>query len=130
MNLVLWALQGILAAAFGLFGTQKLVTPWEELAASQAWANAFSPGMVVAIGVAEVLGTLGVILPAATRIVPVLTPIAAVGLGLTMIGAGITNVTQDDPGGLVLNIPLLAIAAVVAWGRFGPFAITGGRPAS
>ncbi|HEX4704446.1 MAG TPA: DoxX family protein, partial [Pseudonocardiaceae bacterium] len=74
------------------------------------------------IGTAELLGGLGLVLPAALKIAPVLTPIAAAALGVTMIGALITHTRLRDP---VVNfapsIVLLVLSAFVAWGRFGPY---------
>lgn len=123
MKVVLWILQLALAVQFTLAGLAKLTTPYAELAAEQVYARPFAPWMIIAIGVAELLGAIGVILPALTRVLPVLTPIAATGLGLTMIGAAIVNVTQGAAGAVPLNAGLLVIAAIVAWGRFGRYAV-------
>jgi VIT1/CCC1 family predicted Fe2+/Mn2+ transporter len=69
-----------------------------------------------------VLGAAGLILPAALDIVPVLVPIAATGLALLMLGAAVTHARRKESTNIVVNIVLLALAAFVAWGRFGPYA--------
>jgi hypothetical protein len=70
-----------------------------------------------------VLGALGLVLPAATRVLPVLAPIAATGLVVTMIGATITNIALGEPATAVFAALLGVVEALVAWARFGPGAI-------
>ena len=78
MNITLWIIAGFLAAAFLAAGAMKLAWPKAKLAESgMAWTEGFTDGQVKAIGVVEVLGALGLILPAALDIAPILTPIAA-----------------------------------------------------
>jgi hypothetical protein len=72
---------------------------------------------------AEVVGAIGLILPAALDIAPVLTPIAALGLGLTMLGAAATHVRRGELQALPANVVLLALAIFVAIERFGPHAL-------
>ena len=86
-----------------------------------AWVDDFSPTSVRLIGTAEILGALGLVLPAVTGIAPILTPIAAVGLVVIMVGAAITHVRRKEPAIVPANIVLLVLAVVVAWGRFGPY---------
>lgn len=122
MNVVLWVLAGVLAAAFLAAGAMKATQPKEKLATNMAWVEDFSPGMVKTIGALEVLGALGLILPAATGIAPILTPLAATGLVLTMMGAVATHLRRGEP--LVASLPAIVLgllSAVVAWGRFGPY---------
>jgi uncharacterized membrane protein YphA (DoxX/SURF4 family) len=122
VNVVLWVLQGLLAAGFLGSGGLKLAQPYEKLSKTLGWVSHFRPPVVRLIGVAEVLGGLGLILPAATHIAPILTPIAAVGLAVTMIGAVITHVRLRDPiSQMAPSAVLLVLSAVVAWGRFGPY---------
>jgi uncharacterized membrane protein YphA (DoxX/SURF4 family) len=122
MNIVLWVIAGLLAAAFLAAGTMKLIQPKETLTASgMAWAEDFSPGMIKTIGALEVLGAIGLIVPAALDIAPVLVPLAAVGLVLVMVGAAIAHARRKENQMIVINVVLLALAAVVAWGRFGPY---------
>ena len=78
----------------------------------------FSQPSVRTIGVLEVLGAIGIVLPALTGIVPSLTPLAALGLVLTMIGAALTHLRRAEYGGITVTAVLLILAAFVAYGRF------------
>jgi uncharacterized membrane protein YphA (DoxX/SURF4 family) len=123
VNVVLWIAAGLLAAAFLAAGLMKLTQPRKKLADSgMAWVEDFGDGTVKAIGALEVLGAIGLILPAALGILPVLVPMAATGLALIMVGAAITHARRREPPAIVVNLALLALAAFVAWGRFGPYA--------
>jgi uncharacterized membrane protein YphA (DoxX/SURF4 family) len=122
MNVVLWIVAGLLALTFLASGLMKLAQPKEKLAASGlAWTEDFSSGAVKGIGALEALAAIGLILPAALNIAPVLTPLAAAGLVVVMIGAAITHARRKEYQGIVINAVLLVLAAVVAWGRFGPY---------
>jgi uncharacterized membrane protein YphA (DoxX/SURF4 family) len=122
MNVTLWILQAALAAMFGLAGVMKSTQPKDKLAEKLPWVKDFSPGVVKFIGVAELAAALGLILPAALDIAPVLTPLAATGLVVIMIGAIITHARRKEPQAIAFNAVLLIVAAVIAWGRFGPYA--------
>ncbi len=123
MNVVLWIVAGLLAVAFLAAGLMKLTQPKKKLADSgMGWTEDFSDGAVKGIGALEVLGAAGLILPAALDIVPVLVPIAATGLALLMLGAAVTHARRKESPNIVVNVVLLALAAFVAWGRFGPYA--------
>jgi uncharacterized membrane protein YphA (DoxX/SURF4 family) len=123
VNVVLWIVAGLLAVAFLAAGLMKLAQPKKKLADSgMGWTEDFSDGAVKGIGALEVLGAVGLILPAALGIVPVLVPIAATGLALLMLGAAVTHARRKESPNIVVNIVLLALAAFVAWGRFGPYA--------
>ncbi|MGW1028183.1 DoxX family protein [Streptomyces sp. NPDC002577] len=123
MNITLWIIASILAAGFLAAGLMKVSQPREKLAASgMAWAGDFSPGAVKAIGAAEALGALGLILPAALDIAPALVAWAAVGLAVTMVGAVVVHVRRKENQAIAAPLVLLVLAAVVAWGRFGPYA--------
>lgn len=123
MNVVLWVIAVLLALVFLIAGLMKLAQPKEKLAASgMAWTEDFSAGAVKGIGVLEVLGALGLILPAISGIAPVLTPLAALGLALVMVGAISVHVRRKENQPIIINVVLLVLAAVVAWGRFGPYA--------
>ena len=122
MNIVLWIIAGLLAVAFAGAGLMKLAQPKEKLAASgMGWTEQFSPGAIKAIGALEVLAAIGLILPAVLDIAPVLVPLAALGLVLMMIGAAITHARRKENPMIGANLVLLILAAVVAWGRFGPY---------
>jgi uncharacterized membrane protein YphA (DoxX/SURF4 family) len=121
MNVTLWILQAVLAAMFGMAGVMKSTQPKDKLAEKLPWVEDFSPGVVRFIGVAELSAGLGLILPAALGIAPILTPLAAVGLVLIMIGAIITHARRKEQSAIAFNTVLLIVAAVIAWGRFGPW---------
>lgn len=123
MNVVLWIIAGLLAAAMLAAGAMKALQPKEKLIASgMGWAQDFSAGQVKAIGVLEVLGAIGLILPALLDIAPILVPLAAVGLAVTMLGAVVVHVRRNEIPGAVPSVVLFLLAVVVAWGRFGPYA--------
>lgn len=122
MDIFLWVLQGLLAAMFGLAGVMKTTQPKEKLAGNMPWVDDFSLGTVRFIGAMELLAALGLILPAATGIATVLTPLAAVGLAVTMVLAAATHARRKESSAIAMNAVLLIVTAVVAWGRFGPYA--------
>lgn len=122
MNIVLWIVAGLLAAIFLLAGLMKVSQPKEKLATNMAWVEDFSPGQVKAIGLVEILGAIGLILPAATGIAVILTPLAALGLALTMLVAAIVHVRRKEFPMVAINLVLMALALFVAIGRFGPYA--------
>ena len=125
MNIALWIIAGLLAASFLGSGGSKIVLPTEKLAAyGLKFVEDFSPGAIKAIGVAEILAAIGLILPAAFGIAPILVPVAAAGLVLLMVGAVITHLRRHEPQGLPMSLFLLVLAAIVTWGRFGPQSFT------
>ena len=114
MTYLLWIVQVLLALVFLFTGGMKLIMPIEEMTAQMPL-----PGWFVRfLGVAQVLGALGLILPGLTRIRPGLTPLAAAGLVIIMIGA--TVVTLVLMGVVMALIPLVVmlLAAFVAYGRW------------
>ncbi len=121
MNITLWIIAGLLAAAFFMAGLMKLTQRKEKLAANMPWVEDFSAGQVKAIGVVEILGALGLILPAALDIAPILTPLAAAGLAVTMLLAAFVHARRGEKQNIVVNLVLFALAAFVAVMRFGPY---------
>ena len=119
MNTFLWIAQGILAAMFMMTGIMKVVQKKEAMADKMGFVEDFSQMQVTGIGVLEIMGAMGVILPWATGILPWLTPLAAVGLALTMVGAFLTHLRRKEliPMGVV-NIMLFSLALFTAYGRF------------
>jgi hypothetical protein len=114
MNIVLWIIQGLLAALFLFAGGMKLIMPIEEMTKEIAMPG----GFLRFIGVAEVLGAIGLILPWLLRIRPNLTPLAAAGLVIIMIGAtAVTLISGDIPTALV-PFAVGLLAAFVAYGRW------------
>lgn len=117
MDTALWIAQGVLAAMFLMVGSMKLMRSKAQLAERMEWVNDFSSGTIKFIGIAEVLGAIGVILPWALWTVPILTPIAAAGLGLVQILAAITHGRRKEYKMWGINFFLLALAAFVAIAR-------------
>ena len=117
MNTAIWIAQGLLAVVFAFSGLSKLIQPYERLAQQMGYVNDFSPNTFRAIGVAEVLGAAGVVLPALTDILPWLTPTAAIGLVLVMLGAMATHLRRREYAMIAINLVLLALAVFVAYGR-------------
>lgn len=114
MTIALWIVNGLLALAFLFAGVTKLARPKEALTtAGMAWVEDFSSPAVKGIGTAEVLAALGLILPFATGIAVVLTPIAAIGLVLLMAGAVITHLRRKEAFIPPLVLGLLAAASAV-----------------
>jgi uncharacterized membrane protein YphA (DoxX/SURF4 family) len=120
MNIVLWVIAGFLAAAFAAAGFMKATTPKKKLAENMDWVEDFSDRTVKLIGVVEILGAIGLVLPAATDIAPVLTPLAASGLALTMVLAALTHVRRKEYPMIGVNVVLGGLALFVAIMRFGP----------
>ena len=113
----LWVVQGLLAAALGMAGFIKITTPMDQLSEmGLTYVNSFGSGMVHFIGISEILAALGLILPAALRIRPVLTPIAAVAISIIMILATGYHLMNNEP--FIVTVILFGLAAFVAWGRF------------
>jgi uncharacterized membrane protein YphA (DoxX/SURF4 family) len=122
MNLALWIVAIVLAVGFTASGLMKLLVPKDKLVSSgQGWAQDVTPTNIRLIGVVEVLGAVGLILPAVTHIVPILVPLAAVGLVLVMVGAAAVHARRKEIPNIGVNVVLLALAVFVAWGRFGPY---------
>lgn len=121
MNIALWVVQGVLAAAFLMAGGMKLAKPHGELAEQMDWVEDFSPQAVKLIGVVELFGAIGLVLPGVTGIAPVLVPLAAVGLGIDMVGAAVLHARRSETQMMVSNAVLFVLAAFIAWGRFGDY---------
>jgi uncharacterized membrane protein YphA (DoxX/SURF4 family) len=118
----LWIVQVLLAAIFLVTGTVKLTQPRQKMAAGpMRWAADVTDGQFRTIGLLEVLGALGLILPAALGVAPLLTPLAAVGLALTMIGAIHVHVRHGEANRLAVPIAVLALALFVAIEGFGTY---------
>ncbi|MEW2134084.1 DoxX family protein [Streptomyces sp. NPDC005435] len=122
MNIVLWVIAALLAAAFLFSGLFKLALSHEKYVAAQDWAAGAPRWAPRAIGTLEVLAAIGVVLPAIVNVAPILVPIAATGLVLVMIGAVAMHLRREEIPALAPSGVLLILAAVVAWGRFGPYA--------
>ncbi len=110
-----WILAGALALSSLFAAGLKFARTQDQLyAMGQEWVEDFSPNSIKGIGVAELLGAIGVILPPLTQIAPVLAPIAAIGIAVLQVGAGITHVRRKEYRMLSANGPLVILAVVVA----------------
>jgi len=119
MNIALWIAQGLLAAMFGMAGIMKTTQPKEKLGEQMPWVLDL-PQWVRFIGLVELLGAIGVVVPWATGILPILTPIAAASLALVMLLAIIYHIrAKDDTKSYAPSVFLLLLSAFVAYGRFG-----------
>ena len=118
MNIVLWVVQILLALAFAMAGFMKVSQPIDKLETRMGWVKEVGRRGVRLIGSLELLGAIGLILPAVTGIWPWLTPVAAAGLALTMVGAMITHGRRGEYSGIGANVVLLVLALFVVYGRF------------
>lgn len=123
MNIVLWVLASLLAVVFLGAGGSKLAQLKAKLAADprMAWTEDFQEGQLKGIGAVEVLGALGLVLPAALGIAEVLTPLAAAGLAVTMVGAVATHARRGEKQAVVPPAVLGVLLVVLAVLRFGPY---------
>lgn len=114
----IWVVQVLLAAVYGMAGFNKVsLTPDALVQMGMGFVASVPLGLVRFIGVAELAGALGMLLPAATRVLPGLTPLAALGLSAIQILAMPVHVSRGEYGVLPVNIVLLAMALFVYWGR-------------
>jgi hypothetical protein len=117
LHIGLWVAQVLLAVGFGMAGLMKTTTPIDQLAQKMPWV-ADLPHLVRFIGLSELAAALGLVLPAATRIKPALTALAAAGLVVVMVLAAAFHVSRGELGALPVNFVLGGLAAFVAWGRW------------
>jgi uncharacterized membrane protein YphA (DoxX/SURF4 family) len=117
VNIALWISQVLLALGF-LFAGWMHAIRFQEAKKQMAWVRDVQEPLARLIGAAEILGAIGLILPALTRILPWLTPLAASGLALLMILASAFHISRKELRNLSSNLPLLALALFVAVGRF------------
>jgi uncharacterized membrane protein YphA (DoxX/SURF4 family) len=119
VNIVLWIIQVLLALLFLFAGGMKLVISPEVLQSMGSPNQIVLPGLFVRfIGVCEVLGGLGLILPGLLRIRPGLTPLAAAGLVIIMIGATVLSFAADGMAAAIIPFVTGILAAFVAYGRW------------
>jgi hypothetical protein len=120
VNIAVWIVSGLLAAAYLFVGGTKLLTSKERLAENPsmaAAAEALSATSIKLIGGVEVAGALGLILPWLTGIAPILTPAAAVGLALLQVGAAVFHGRRGEYERWPVNAVFLVLAVFVAVGR-------------
>ena len=118
MKYVLWIVQALLGVAHVGLGLGKLTQPYEQQAQMMAWVSAVPEPVIRFIGAAELLGGLGLLLPSATRIMPGLTPLAALGIVVIQTLALLFHVTRGEFSYLPANLVIGLLAALVAYGRW------------
>ncbi|OBH17979.1 DoxX family protein [Mycolicibacter sinensis] len=127
MNTALWIIAGVVATGFVAGGAALLLLPKEKyraLGANQHWVDDFGGSHLKAIGTLKLIGAIGLVLPAAVGVAPLLVPIAACGLMLFMAGAATIRLRRSEWGYLAGDLVFIALFAFLAWGRFAlqPFA--------
>ncbi len=116
LHIALWVVQVALALAFGMIGVTKLTTSEADLIQqSGELIEKYGVGLIRFIGISEVLGAIGLILPAALRILPVLTPLASLGLAIIMVLATALHASKGEP--IVTQVIFLLLTLFVVWGR-------------
>jgi hypothetical protein len=113
----LWIAQALIFLAFASAGLAKLLMPIPQLAAMMPWAGQYSEAFVRAIGVIDLAGGIGVLLPALPRIMPSLTVLAALGCSVLQVFALVFHISRGEAAVTPLNFVLLALAIFVLWGR-------------
>ncbi len=117
MTVILWIDQGLLAAAYLLAGVPKMTLPMAALSKRVSWASTVPTSLMRFIGVSEMLGAIGLILPMVTGILPWLTVAAAMGLIVLQLCAVVFHISRGELNGVPINAVLIALALVIAVGR-------------
>ncbi|MFG1907206.1 DoxX family protein [Kribbella sp. NPDC048928] len=119
MNVAVWIISGVLAALFLLSGAAKAPATKASLGANprMGWATPFPIGLIKFIGVAEIAGALGLILPRVFDTATWLVPAAAIGLAATMLGAIVTHGRRSEYPNVAINTILLVLTVFVAVAR-------------
>ncbi len=115
MNIAYWILAGLLALFYLYAGGKKVAQSKEQLQPMMGWVDRTPMPAVRAIGVIELLGAIGLILPPATGIAPVLALVAAIGFVVLQIGATVVHLRRGEAKVTGLNVALIVVAAVTAW---------------
>lgn len=115
MEIAYWILAALLAVFFLYAGGRKVVQSREQLLPMMGWVDRTPMPLVRTIGVLEVLGAAGLVLPPLTGIAPALAVAAAVGLALIQVGGIVLHVSRGEARLIGLNIGLLAALAATAW---------------
>ena len=115
-NTLIWVLQWFFGVYFILVGISHFIVP-EGLPSQMDWMYALDDSTHIVVGIAEILGGLGLILPSVTRIQPQLTVYAAAGLVLVMIGAAVFHVNRGEGVSIAQNVIIGALLAFIGYGR-------------
>jgi uncharacterized membrane protein YphA (DoxX/SURF4 family) len=118
MNTTLWILQSLIAAIFLYSGVQKSIYSEQKLVTrGQTGVEGLSAGLIRFIGISEILGTIGIILPLLLHILPILTTISAICFAVIMIPAAIIHYKRHEPKNVFTNCVLFLICVFIAYGR-------------
>ncbi|GLH81010.1 membrane protein [Bradyrhizobium sp. SSBR45G] len=117
LRIGLWVAQTLLFLLFCFAGVTKVFTPIKELAQMMPWAGEYSVAFVRTIGLIDLAGGLGILLPSLTRVVPRLTVLAAIGCATLQVFAFAFHLSRGEGAVTPLNILLLALSLFVLWGR-------------
>ena len=117
MNITLWTAQALLFLFFAGAGIVHGLLPVEEAAKNAPWAADVPVALLRFIGISELLGAIGVLVPALTRVTPFLTPLAALGCMTIMILAAIFHISRGEMGMVPVNLSVALVSAFVWWGR-------------
>ncbi|MCL1868903.1 MAG: DoxX family protein [Promicromonosporaceae bacterium] len=124
MNIALWVVAGLLAVVYVAVGCMKLLRG-KSLQDRMPWAQSFPDVVIRFIGLCEVAGALGLVLPQATGTAVWLTPLAAAGLTVLQLLAILVHVRRGETQQLTVNVVLLILALVVAVGRYAEWTTAG-----
>lgn len=117
LNITLWITQGLFAVMFIMAGAMKSFQSAEALSEALPWVTSTPLALVRFIGISELLGGIGLLLPSLLRIKPFLTVWAAVGIATIMVFAAVFHVSRGEFSAIGANVIFIAIAAFIAWGR-------------
>lgn len=117
LNAGIWIAQALAFAAFGAVGLIKLFKPIPELAAMWPWTGELPVAIVRTLGIVDVAGALGVLLPSIARIKPRLTVVAAACCIALQVCAMVFHLSRGEAAATPVNVVFLALVAFVFWGR-------------
>ncbi|REE78690.1 DoxX-like protein [Paenibacillus taihuensis] len=117
MNITLWIVQGLAALAFAYGGWLKAFQ-YEKARSEWGWVGTVPRAFVIFIGLAELIGVIGLILPEATGIAPIWTPIAATTLAAVVLLGALLHLSRKEYKEVGINLVFIALAVIVAVGRF------------
>lgn len=119
VDVVLWVVSAVIGLAFAACGVVKLVVPKRRLALrGSSWVNEFSSTTVVFVGLTEIAGGLAMLSPAVLKISqPSAVLLGTAGLIVVMLGAAVVHIRRREPGMIVLNLALLALAELAILDR-------------
>jgi putative oxidoreductase len=118
MNIAIWIIQGFLGLAFFLAGFLKSTQSGAKLASMMPWVGDVSLRWPRFIGICEMLGALGLVLPGVTHIQPWVTVVAAGGLAMVMVDAAIFHQSRKEYAMIAVNAVLFVLAVLIVYGRW------------